>query len=70
MIKVESLEEQDKYPYVGQYITENGKYRTVVFFTAPKEGFCLDSTDKGNLEDRYSYTWKEESFERCKVTIQ
>ena len=55
------------YPWVG-VLSSNG-HSTTVFFTAKREGFCIDSTYDQNLIERYSYSWEESEFVPCKVTL-
>jgi hypothetical protein len=57
-----------KYPWVGQLITK--EHTTIVFFIGTNEGFCLNSTDQSNLEDRYSYAWIESQFTPVTVTLE
>jgi len=60
--------ELSKYPYIGKFTDES--HTTIVFFVDSREGFCLYSTDKTNLSDRYSYGWEEDKFTPCEVTIR
>ena len=63
----EPIQPQRTYPWVGKLITED-EYTTVLF-TGPKKGFCLDSTDQTNLDDRYCDRWSEEDFIPCTITL-
>lgn len=55
------------YPYVAKL--HDTKHLTVVLFTGPKEGVILWSTDPANEVGVCEYTWIEEDFVRCEVTL-
>ena len=65
------LKEESIYPYVGVY--KDGEHETIVYFIAPKEGFCLASTDKRNT-DPFTISnggWNESEFKPLsEITIR
>jgi hypothetical protein len=63
----EPIQPQRTYPWVGKHTREG--YYTIVLFVGPNEGFCLDSTDQTNLDDRYSEDWAENEFIPCSITL-
>lgn len=63
----EPIKPKQTYPWVGRLDTE-GQHTTVLFI-APEQGFCLDSTDKCNIEHRYYDEWDEPKFIPCSITL-
>ena len=63
----EPIKPKQTYPWVGKYTT--GDESTTVLFTGPKKGFCLDSTDSTNIDDRESTNWTEQDFIPCSITL-
>ena len=58
---------QYTYPWVGKYTV--GDTHTTVLFIGPEHGFCLDSTDQINMDDRESTNWNEKDFIPCSITL-
>ena len=64
---IEPINPKQTYPWVGKCTTEDN--HTTVLFTGPNEGFCLDSTNQKNLDDRYYRGWAESGFTPCTITL-
>ena len=63
----EPIQPQRTYPWVGKSTT--GDLSDTVLFIGPGHGFCLDSTDQINLDDRYCERWSEDEFVPCSITL-
>lgn len=63
----EPINPKQTYPWVGKYTTGDGY--TTVLFIGPEHGFCLDSTDEINLDNRESVDWTEQDFIPCSITL-
>ena len=61
----EPIKPERTYPWVGMYETNK---RTIVLFTKPGTGFCLDSKDESNIFLE-SGNWTENKFIPCSITL-
>lgn len=67
-IKFNTVNEDELiYPYVAKL--QDSAHTTVVLFTGEREGVCLFSTEPLNIVGEVSYSWTEEAFKRCSVTL-
>ena len=63
----EPIQPQRTYPWVGKSTT--GDLSDTVLFIGPGHGFCLDSTESDNMENRESVNWNESKFVPCSITL-